>query len=251
MAISSAVLQHYHGYEELIKRLDDAFRHYERTLKPQALDFLAADELNAAESYLGSRVPYELFGGYPDAIRKRLVIGEELKAEDYIICLKAVYNTRFDNPDHRDLKGSVYNLGIDTAKIGDMWVRNGEMHVYAARESAPAVISLLQRVGRVKVNFQECGFARQEFEFEQMSINVSSLRLDSVASAIIRKSREKAKQMIEKGLINVNYKTIEDCTLVCNNSDILSIRMFGRFKIDNIVTNQRSGKYRISVRKFK
>ncbi|MCR5067057.1 MAG: hypothetical protein K6A14_03220 [Erysipelotrichaceae bacterium] len=251
MAISNSILQHYHGKEELIKRLDDAFRQYERTGINQALDFLGPDEIQAAESFLGNRVPFQLIGGYDEALRKRLIIGEEITPEDYVCCLGAGYDSRFVSIDHRDLKGSVYNLGLDTGKIGDMWVKDGKMYLYVTREIAPAVCSLLQRVGRAKVSFSECPFAVQQFEFEHLRINVSSVRLDSVVSAIVRKSREKGRQIIEKGLVNVNYKTIEDCTLVCNNNDILSIRMFGRFKIDNIVTNQRSGKYIIQVSRFK
>ena len=251
MPIKEAVLQHYRGYEELIKRLEDALRQYERSRRAQTLDFMGPDEMSVTESYIGNRAPYQMFGGYPQALKKRLVIGDDLCEEDYISCLKAEYNSRFENLSHRDLLGSVHALGLEIEKFGDMWVRDGQMYLYVVSELSYTVSQSLLKVSRCNVRFQEVPFAAQKFEFDLQKAVVSSLRLDSVISGVIRRSREKAKEMISHGLVNVNYKTIEDCTHVCNNNDILSIRMFGRFQIDNIDINQRSGKYNILVRKFK
>ena len=251
MPISGAVLQHYRGYEELIKRLDDALRQYERSGLSQPLDFMGPDSLQTAESFIGSRAPFSALGGYDQALKKRLVIGQNICAEDFVCCLKGRYNQRFENLTHRDLLGSVHALGLDIDKFGDMWVRDGEMYLYVVSELSYAVRQSLTRISRCNVDFEEVAFAVQQVEFDSLRVVCSALRLDCVVSAVIRKSREKAKQMITHGLVNVNYKTIEDCTLVCNNNDILSIRMFGRFQIDNIDTNQRSGKYNILIRKFK
>ena len=251
MTIKSVIFQHYRGYEELIKRLEDALRQYERTGLAQPLEFLGPDGQQTCMSYIGNRAPCILTGGYDEALKKRLIIGDSVKAEQYISCLHASYNTRFESLTHRDLLGSVYALGFDIDRFGDMWVRDGNMYLYVTSELSYAVRQSLVRVSRCRVQFEEVPFAVQQFEYTVMKAVVSSLRLDCVVSGVIRRSREKARQLIERGLVNVNYKTIEDCTHVCNNSDILSIRLFGRFRIDNIETNQRSGKYNILVRKFK
>ena len=87
-------------------------------------------------------------------------------------------------------------------------------------------------------------------KFEEYKYIVSSDRLDSVVSALIRKSREKAKDFINAGFVNVNYQTIEDFTYLCNNNDILSLRTHGRYRIIDIEKNKKSGKIIIKVKKF-
>ena len=245
------ILQHYQGYEELIRRLEESIKRFEKTGVNIAFGFLGIDAQKVAVSYLADQVPYKLIGGYDEAIKKRLVIGEDIDETDFVSCLKASYNTKFNNLTHRDLLGSVYALGFEIEKFGDMWVRDGQMYLYCVNEISAYIIENLTRVGHCNTHFNEIEYAAQQFEFETYHTVCSSLRLDSIVSSVIRKSREKAKEMIVSGRVNVNYKTIEECDFVCNNNDILSIRLIGRFQIDNIDRNPRSGKYLLSIKKFK
>ena len=245
------ILQHYKGYEELIRRLEESIRRFEKTGVSTALGFLGIDGQKAAISYLADQVPYKLVGGYQEALKKRLIIGDDIDEKDYVSCLKAEFNPKFNQLSHRDLLGSIYALGFDIEKFGDMWVKDGQLYLYCNRELSTHICEYLTRVGHCNTAFEEVEYASQQFCYDTYSGVSSSLRLDSIISAVVRKSRQKAKEMIVSGRVNVNYKTIEDCSFVCNNNDILSIRLIGRFQIDNINRNPRSGKYLLSIKKFK
>ncbi|MBR0474434.1 MAG: hypothetical protein IJJ19_05490 [Erysipelotrichaceae bacterium] len=249
--MNNKVYQHYQGYEFLIRKLEESINRYEKNYIPVVYGFLGVDELKIAQTFIGNSVPYQLFGGYEGAFSKRLVIGEDLNAEDYICCLKATYDTRFNTLTHRDVLGAVYHLGIDQETYGDMWVNDGEIYIYVTEEISSFVIDSLDRIGRVSVRFTKLDyFPEQVFKFKTRSVTVSSYRLDKILSAVIRKSREKAREYVKNGLVNVNYKTIEDCDFICHNTDILSIRGVGRFQIGEEIASTKSGNYVIEIRQY-
>ncbi|MBQ2684937.1 MAG: hypothetical protein IJG03_01280 [Erysipelotrichaceae bacterium] len=249
--MNNSVYQHYQGYEFLIRKLEEGITRYERNYIPVVYGFLGVDELKVAETYIGNRVPYQAFGGYGEAFSRRLVIGDDLDGSDYICCLKATYDTRFNTLTHRDVLGAVYHLGIDEETFGDMWVEDGAIYLYVTREISQFVMDELTRISRVSVRFVDNGeFAEQVFRFRSRSVTVSSYRLDKMLSQVIRKSRKKAREYIENGLVAVNYKTIEDCDYLCHNCDILSVRGVGRFMIGEEKASTKSGNHVLEIRQF-
>lgn len=250
LMLNSNILQHYKGYELLIKKLDEAVYRYHKSYINVAFDFLAPDEIRVAESYLSDKVPYLIDGGYQDALRKVLIIGEDIEPSDYFVCLRAKFNEKFNKLTHRDVKGAVYNSGFEPEKFGDYWIENGYIYLYVVSELSDYICLSFHQISHCTVHFEQCENQAQVFKFEYSKVNVSSLRLDKITSAIVRKSREKAQALIESSMVNVNYKTIEDCAFMCNNYDILSLRGFGRFQIEEIEQNRRSGNYIVTVKKF-
>lgn len=248
--LNNNVLQHYKGYELLIKKLDEAIYRYQRSYVSIGFDFLAPDEIRVAESYLSDKVPFVLTGGYEDAIRKILIIGEDIELSDYFVCLRAKFNEKFNHLTHRDVKGAVYNSGFEPEKFGDYWIEDGFIYLYIVSELSDYICMSFTQISHCTVHFEVCENHSQVFKFEESRLNVSSLRLDKITSAIIRKSREKAQVLIASSMVNVNYKTIEDCAFMCDNDDILSLRGFGRYQIAGIEQNKRSGNYIVTVKKF-
>ncbi len=249
-SVKSILLQHYKGFENLIKKLQQIIENYKDDNSPVSLGFCNSGEIKTIKSFLSDKVPYTFFGGYDEAIRKMCLIGDDVNFEDYICCLSASYNNKFNKLTHRDIKGAIYNCGIELNKFGDMWVDEERIYFYCSRDIQNYLQNNLTNIGRCSVKFQEIEFQSQDFKFEEYKYNISSLRLDTVVSALIRKSREKAKDFINAGFVNVNYQTIEDFTYLCNNNDILSLRTHGRYQINDIEKNKKSGKIIIKVKKF-
>ncbi len=249
--MNNNILQHFQGYELLIKTLDNGVEKFKRKGIPMVYGFVGLDSARIIEKYLGNDVEYILFGGYDRAFSRFLAIGEDLDPADYITCLKAHFNPRYNKLTHRDVLGAVYNLGIDDRQFGDLWVEEDAIYLYVSREMASYFINNLTRVARCSIQFEELDyFPEQIFRFRDFNITVSSYRLDKVLSAIIRKSREKAQNYIRGSLVNVNYQTIEDCDYLCNNGDIVSVRGTGRFIIANTVAVTKSGNTVVLVRQF-
>lgn len=245
------ILQHFQGYELLIRQLEEGVYRYERDNLPVPFDFMAPDSIRVIRSYLGDKVPYELFGGYDESFKKRLVIGEYLQEDEYISCLTARFNPRFIDITHRDVLGALYHSGIDENRFGDLWVEDDHIYVYVCKETASMVINTVDRIKRASVTFKESdSFPVQQFHFKERTVTVSSYRLDKILSQMIRKSREKAQLMIKGGLVNINYQAIEDCDFLCHNGDIVSVRGFGRYQIGEELAETKSGNVVIVIRQF-
>ena len=245
------IYQHYQGYELLVKKLEEGITRFEENYIPTVYGFLGLDGIKIAESYIGNRVPYQLFGGYEEAFSKRLVIGEQLDPHDYICCLHCRYNRQYNHFTHRDVMGALYNLGVDSQQFGDLWVDEEDIYIYTTVEMSHFVTENLTRIGRATVRFTlREDFPQQQFRYITRKTVISSYRLDKVVSALTKKSRQKAQAMVRGGLINVNFQTIEDCDHLCNNGDILSVSGVGRFKIGDEISGTKSGNVIVELKQF-
>ena len=249
--MSEGIYQHFRGYEQYVSKLRKAVERYRKYPVNIAFDYLTPDRQRIAESVLGNGIPHQFLGGYPDALKKRLVIGEDIDPEEYICCMKATYNEKFNTITHRDVTGALYNLQIDTEKFGDLWVEGDSIYLYCQPQLSDFISGSFTQISRCTVHFEKIDeFAAQRFSFRDFQVTVSSFRLDVIISAIIRKSRSKAQEMIRSENINVNFQTIEDCDFLCNNGDIVSVRGTGRFIIANTVAVTKSGNTVVLVRQF-
>ncbi len=245
------IYQHYQGYELLIRKLEEGINRYEENYIPSVYGFLGLDGIKTAESYLGNRVPHEFLGGYQEAFSKRLVIGDDIVAEDYICCLHCHFNRQFNHFTHRDVMGALYNLGVDNQHFGDLWVDEDDIYIYTTVEMSQFVMDNLTKIGHGSVRFTRMdSFPAQQFRYNTRKAVISSYRLDKVIAAVIKKSRQKAQGLIRGGQVNVNFQTIEDCDHLCNNGDILSVSGVGRFKIGEEIADTKSGNVIVELKQF-
>lgn len=246
---SEQLLQHYKGFEGLIRKLQQITDKYEKKVRLPLWVSVIAEKLKPSGQCYLIEFPM-IFGGYQQAQRQMCLIGENFDFKDYICCLSASYNRKFNSLSHRDIKGAIYNSGIELNRFGDMWVDDDRIYFYCCKDISQFLQNNLNKVGNCTVRFQEVEFQSQTYSFEEYRFSLSSLRLDKVVSALIRKSRQKAQDFIYAGFVNVNYLTIEDFTYLCNNNDILSLKTHGRYQIIDIEKNRKSGKIIIKVKKF-
>ena len=249
--MNNDIFQHYQGYQLLIKRLQQATDKYHKYYYPIEFDFYNPDSIEIIKKFLGNSVAYSFYGGYKEATRKMIVIGEDLDQKDYIECLAAKYNSNFSNIDNRDVKGALYNLGIDIDKTGDFFVQDNHIYLYCKKDISLWLIDNFKKIANLSVNFSSCQFVDQKFMFDSFNIICPNTRLDKIVSCIIRKSREIAKNKILSQDVNVNFKTINQNDYNCQLNDIISIKKVGRFKIKDIQTNPKSGKIILSIDKYR
>ncbi len=70
--------------------------------------------------------------------------------------------------------------------------------------------------------------------WEEGTVTVSSLRLDAVLAQAFRLAREKARALVESGLVKVNWKVVDKPDFLCGPGDVLSARGFGRCKLFSV-----------------
>ena len=89
-----------------------------------------------------------------------------------------------------------------------------------------------------------------EQRFSETVVSVSSARLDCFVSSIIGVSRGKAKEMISSELVYLNSFQQKNPDKNIEKNDILSIRGYGRFIVDDFLRQSRKGKMQYKIRKF-
>lgn len=109
----------------------------------------------------------------------------------------------------------------------------------------------MTRFRKSKIEEIDIDKSRKKIEnFEEISIIVSSMRVDNIVAELISSSRNKAVEMVEDERVLVNYDVIYKNSKMINFGDIITIRGKGKFIIDALVRNTRGDRFVIKVRKY-
>lgn len=238
--------------------------------------FLDPAELFFAEKYIkqmGAEKRTFFFGGYENAERKCAfflpdyyedllpdltdhvsvfaVIGEEIKE---MLKVTGIIGSGYKKLTHRDFLGAVMNLGIDRSAVGDFCLTEENTCIIFSTAAVAELIKFgCERIGSDKVKIETLSLS-QNFVYERktksVTDTVASDRLDCIVAALAGESREKAKIMILSGLTECNYSCCERTDLRVSNGDTITIRGIGKFIIDDITTETKKGRIRLSARKF-
>jgi len=226
---------------------------YEKKLS----DFLDPREQDIIRSLIGTAndtIQLAFEGAHAHAERKRAILApyyEEPQVEDFqIVVMQAAYPEKFVQLTHRDAMGAFLSLGIKRKKLGDIVVENGIIQIALAKEIAPYVQANLTSIKHAKVSFAEVpvtAFVLPEVTWKEADKTVSSLRLDAILAEIYQISRKQAQEAIVKGLVKVNYRTVEDSKFILQADDLLSLRGKGRAKLLAIKGQTKKDKIRITA----
>lgn len=155
---------------------------------------------------------------------------------------------------HRDYMGSILALGIEREVVGDIAVvSDHEAIVFTAEVISSYILSSLERAGRdgVRVSVAD---VPDDFviphKFQTMHLVAASPRADAVVASLTNSSRSEAKDMCLGGLVDVNYVCCMATDKAVSEGDIVSVRGYGKFIIDSFGGETRSGRARLSVRKY-
>jgi RNA-binding protein YlmH len=109
----------------------------------------------------------------------------------------------------------------------------------------------LTRFENSKISIQEItDIRKKEIKIEEISIIVSSLRLDNVVGELAKTSRNKAVDILKQERVFIDYKNEVKPTKLVVDGNIITIRGCGKFVIEEIAGSTRSGKYVVVVKKF-
>ncbi len=188
-----------------------------------------------------------------DAFAAFLETNDDLREQIPIQALK-IRGSGFRNLTHRDFMGGILSLGIDRSVVGDIAVTSeSEALVIVHEKIAPYLLTELKKIGRDAVKVEKCDLT-PAFEIPRQyadePIVVSSPRLDGVVKALTGKSRETAAEMVRSGLVELEYKQTDNVSAEVKEGMILSIRGFGKYVIGHTSGTTKSGRIRISCKKY-
>jgi RNA-binding protein YlmH len=83
-----------------------------------------------------------------------------------------------------------------------------------------------------------------------ISDTVASPRLDCIVGALCSLSREKARATVESGLVELDFEREERPDRTVSAPCIISVRGYGRFRINSVSDMTKKGRYRLNAEKF-
>lgn len=242
----------------LISRLIDVFETAQKTNFVKSTKFLNGREQNIATSIFNSlHANFEFYGGYAEAERKiAICYSDEVFKGIYEYPVKLVVLSGKDDCsdiNHRDYLGSLTGLGIKRELFGDIVCDNSGAKVFVLEEIADYITGQLDKVGKHRVTITVEAPDNIEIppkKFKLLSYTVGSLRLDAVISGCCGVSRSNACDLINAGKVTINWEETSNISKLCSEGDIISIKGYGRYKLDKIGGETRKGRIFVKVKKY-
>jgi len=234
--------------EYVVAKIRDKMRIFEKSGKAVSTFFLTPAEVQEARNVL-KNIEYAILGGYDEAERRIIVIGNEsANLTDYLSIIRVESFQK--GLSHRSILGSVLGLGIKREMIGDIIVNDKICDIIVIREMKEYICNHLQKVGNEKVSTKEISFqeilpidANKEIKI----VSVASLRVDAIISTTYGISREKSNGLVMQEKVLINFVPCSNNSKAIREGDIISVRGYGRLRVIEIVGETRKGRMRLKV----
>lgn len=207
--------------------------------------FLDGRELKIVTGKL-KKNEYNVYYPYKDSEKVMLYTGKVPKVK-----LFKIYTV--ENIRHQDILGSLFALNIDSSYFGDIVLYNDYYYVFVSEDLALYIKDNLKMIGNKKVSLEEVDLSvldNYERKYEEKEIIVSSLRIDNIISGIINTSRKVALDKIKNKEVVVNYEVMNKNSYILKESDIFSIRRYGKYKFVGIVKSTKKNNFIVRYLKY-
>ena len=257
--------------ELFIKRIQELATVADRRGHVTFTDFLNLNEQHILHQTLQkfSWIRGETFGGYegserciaafvPDAVYYETETDGIRNPEDTItypiacICIKPL-NLKFaEKLSHRDILGSLMNLGIERSKTGDIAVGDTESYLFCHSSLAELICTELTRIRHTVVQCQIC--TPDSFSYtpklQRISGSVASVRLDALMSVALQTSRSSLISLIEEGKVFVNGKLMTTNAYSPAPGDLISVRGHGKFRYISVSGQTKKGRCIVDLDRY-
>lgn len=189
---------------------------------------------------------YNVYYPYKDSEKVMLYTGKVPKVK-----LFKIYTV--ENIRHQDILGSLFALNIDSSYFGDIVLYNDYYYVFVSEDLALYIKDNLKMIGNKKVSLEEVNLSvldNYERKYEEKEMIISSLRVDNVVSGIINTSRKVALDKIKNKEVIVNYGVMNKNSYILKESDIFSIRRYGKYKFVGIVKSTKKNNFIVRYLKY-
>lgn len=259
--MNESILMHFHPEERpYVERMAKAVERVADRHEVRQTDFLDPRQAEIVDMLVRRHADLNVLfaGGHEQAERRRAVIAPDyipLGPEDAGLAVIRVTSgdAKIAELDHGDYLGALLGLGIKREKIGDLHVAPDGCQCVVAEEMAEYIDLNLRQVHRVHVLTERLPIGELDPVIPQMaeqSLSVASLRLDGIAGDVWRLSRAKVLEPIRAGRCRVNWKVEENPARLLREGDTVSLRGFGRFRLERVEGETKRGRLRITVAKF-
>lgn len=235
------IIQHYNASDrQEITRIINAFKEASDKYIIKSLGFVTPNIENIIQQ-IAPHFPdicIAVDGGYEQAIRKKIILYPEFYTIDdmQIVLIDIDYVNKFQKLDHRNILGAFLNSGIKESSLGDIIVDDsGKIQAVIDASIYDNLHILVPKINKLTITYhqiKEISITKKKKEIQVYK--TKSLRLDAMIKVFIKLSRNQASKLIKSNKIKVNYSVINDPTFILKENDIISIRGYGLFEIEEI-----------------
>lgn len=219
-------------------------------------DFLNPYEIKNAIGILNSfnDIKYTVEGGFDEAERSLICMYpyymEYEDIESPIKSLQIEGNFKFKEIKHKDYLGSLMNLGIKREKVGDINIHENFCQVVVSSDISDYILINLDKVARNSVKVVEIPKTDIKYnkpKLKEISLTVSSDRLDCLISGIYNISRQESCKLINSEKVFVDYEKITSTSKYIKKDSLISVRGKGRCIITDIGDITKKGKIKVKA----
>ena len=155
---------------------------------------------------------------------------------------------------HKQILGALFSHNLNDDVFGDIIIMENKQYIVVLNDIKKYMMLHFDKIGKNKVKLIEreiSTVADYHLEFKNVSINVTSFRIDNIISKLINVSRKVSVDLIKKDMVLINYSLLKNSNYILKENDIFSIRGEGKFKFIGVTQVTRTGKYSILINKYK
>ncbi|USS87260.1 RNA-binding protein [Fructilactobacillus hinvesii] len=242
MGLSENVTQHFRSSElPFLRQASDWIEQAATEYRPILTEFLNARERYLLETLVNRQPDLRLQsnGGYPQAEMQRGLVFPDYFTpmdQDFELALLEInYPEKFATLQHRQVLGSLMGSGIERNVLGDIISDGNRWQLITKQEIAPFLRQTVTEMGRTKVTLAPQPFTnllQVQDNAQAVHTTLPSLRLDVVIATLFRVSRAVAKELVTRGKVRLNWFTYEKPDYELAIHDLVSVRGFGRIKLN-------------------
>lgn len=255
--MNDGVYQHFRKEERItIDQLASYISEAELSYTPMLTDFLNPREQFIARALIGkdSTIKMAVQGGYQEADRKRVLFYPQYfdpQIQDFEIqVLEINYPVKFASLHHGQILGALIHSGITRNVFGDIVTDGMHWQLIVEKKIASFLTEQLDRIGRTKVKLIPKSFSEllmPESAWQENHLLISSQRIDCIIASSYHLSRRKVKELIENAKVQLNWMEIERPDYMVNICDVISVRGYGRIRLDAILGTTNKGKLKVEM----
>ena len=240
--------------DQMLLRLHQQAERADRLDLPVPGRFVTGEERAAAvHAAREARVAASFDGGWEGAEREQVCFHPGwAEAEFTAVWVEIRWAAKFAHVEHRDLLGSLMAMGMDRSFFGDLIALEDRAYLLALPEVANRLPMEWDKAGNVpvKVTLLEEAPAFEPPRGEMLRDTVASMRLDCILSAGMKTSRSRAAEIIRTGAVAVDHMPEERTDRLLEAGQLLSIRGFGRIRVQEVGSPTRKDRLPIQLEIF-
>lgn len=216
--------------------------------------FLTPPEAELAQAAARrTRVEVALSGGYDGAERQMARFTPPfVQEEPFPLTALEITWPHQDAPGHRDLLGAVMGLGLRRSRVGDIALEGEHAWLFVEATLAQTVAQGLTEAGRTRLSLRvaEALPALAAPQGEEIRFTVQSARLDAVIADGFHLSRGDAAELVTAGAVKLCHAPTLRPDARVDVGDTVSVRGYGRLRIEEIGSPTRKGRLPVQVTRF-